>query len=334
VWRAILSDFPFNERWLKEFAVAPIHFADIGGAGGLQGRWKKVIPFIRAYAFEPDTRSFEKLKRTHDNIRYINAALGAQSETRTLHLTRKPQCSSIYEPNSELLAQFHDSERMEVVGKPTVEITTLDILQSGGILPRIDFMKIDVQGFEFDILKGGSRIVESESLGFEIEVEFASIYSGQPLFCDVHGLMRSRDFELLDLRPGYWKRKGPIQGRQAKGQLIYGDALYMRSIAWIASRIVTLGVQEARGLVLRAAALHILYGYYDRAWEILRLRSDLFSSEEQGDIDKAFGPSASILQFFRRAKIYMVLRKVADFFDPGRRGHFTISPQIGNIFEL
>lgn len=328
-----MSGFPFNNRWLKDFQQSPIHVADIGGAGGLQGRWKEISPFLRAFLFEPDPRSFAALDRSNDRVTYVNAALGSQPETKTLHLTRKPTCSSLYPPNDALLSQFPDGERYDVVGESTVTLTTLDALQAAGTVPRIDFMKMDVQGYELEILRGASKAVDEQALGLEVEVEFQPMYAGQPLFCDIHGVLAPRGYDLLDLRFGYWKRKGRVQGRQSRGQIIYADALYMRNVAAIVGRIGAAEAEEARRICLHAAGLHTLYGYDDRAWDILNCRRDLFTGGERRDIDRAFAPANVLHRFFMRHKIYITLLRIANCFDPARRGHFKVSPIIGNLFD-
>ena len=62
----------------------------------------------------------------------------------------------------------------------------------------------------------------------EIEVAFAGLYKGQPLFADVDLFLRPFGFDLIDLRPVSWKRSVGATVGNSKGQLMYADALYFR----------------------------------------------------------------------------------------------------------
>ena len=46
-------------------------------------------------------------------------------------------------------------------------------------------MKIDTQGSEYEILKGGNNVINN-AIGFEIEIEFKEMYLNQPLFNEVN----------------------------------------------------------------------------------------------------------------------------------------------------
>jgi hypothetical protein len=61
-------------------------------------------------------------------------------------------------------------------------------------------VKIDVQGYEAEVIEGmGNRL--AETLCVELEASFIPFYCGQPVFQDVHDLMRRKGFDLVKLRP-------------------------------------------------------------------------------------------------------------------------------------
>jgi Methyltransferase FkbM domain len=63
---------------------------------------------------------------------------------------------------------------------------------------RIDFIKLDTQGSELEILQGGVRALAGVRC-VEVEVEFNPIYRGQPLFYEVDAFMRGQGFVLWKL---------------------------------------------------------------------------------------------------------------------------------------
>src|SRR6202042_1260759 len=94
-----------------------------------------------------------------------------------------------------------------------------------------DFIKLDTQGTELEILRGSPEAV-AHALMVEAEVEFTSIYEGQPLFHDVAQFMHQNGFELLYLNRVFQTREA-YRG-EARGQMIFGDALFGQSPANLA----------------------------------------------------------------------------------------------------
>ena len=307
-----------------------INVVDVGAAGGLQSRWKALLPYVNAFLFEPDKRSYERMLQKNDGISYVNCALGGQCGTVELNLTRKPQCSSVYLPNREFIEQFPEEGRFDVTGKLEIELTTLSRLREANLLPRIDFIKIDVEGYEYEILSGGDYHISQEAFGLEVEVEFQSIRREQPLFCDVHKFLSEKGYDLYDLRFTYWKRRGPIQTRQAKGQIIFADAVYFKKVSFLTEVIRRSEKIMARRITVHAATLFAIYGYYDCSRELIAARDDLFSEDEKSEILAFFRPSWWARRFTSH-KIHNALVYLADIVDPARRGYFKVWPMIGNL---
>ena len=85
-------------------------------------------------------------------------------------------------------------------------------------------MKIDTQGSEYEILKGGKNVINN-SIGFEIEIEFKEIYLNQPLFNEVNQFLLSNNFILMDfLNLSKWER----DNYRNFGEIMFVDALYLK----------------------------------------------------------------------------------------------------------
>ncbi len=241
-----------------------LRIVDIGASGGIHPRWERLGTPIQTYAFEPDPREFERLKnQLPAGSMVFNSALSDQAGERDFHLCRKQEVSSTFEPNHALLEQFPEVERFDVLKKITLKTDTLDHVLSGSSVHDVDFIKIDTQGHELAILKGGSHTLES-TVGLEIEVEFAPMYVGQPLFAEIHSWVTAKGFHLFDIKRGYWKRKGSVTTLNKKGELIYGDALYFR----LPEEIVSLPALSSDKIV-RSALTYLAYGYADMARALL-----------------------------------------------------------------
>ena len=96
----------------------------------------------------------------------------------------------------------------------------------------MDFIKIDIQGAELDVFKGGKKTLE-KTLMIVSEVEWIEQYINQPLFGDVSSFLRKEDF-MLHKFLGYGTRAlKPIILNQNKNfgtQFLWSDALFIRNI--------------------------------------------------------------------------------------------------------
>jgi FkbM family methyltransferase len=197
---------------------------DIGAAGDIQPRWKKISKFLNYIGFEPDIRSYELLKQqtnTCSDFRIINSAVWDTEGDLSINFCNKPMVSSHYYPNYDFLKRFSENERFEIVSKVSIQTKRLDDQD----IQEIDFVKLDIQGGELAALKGGSSLLE-DCLGVEVEVSFISQYIGQPLFGEICSFLSERGFEFIDfVHLNRWERKS----FNDFGQLVWGDALFLKS---------------------------------------------------------------------------------------------------------
>src|SRR3982750_4228602 len=92
-------------------ALAPdrIVLVDVGAAEGTQARWRAMEDRILLIGFEPDDRSMADLPPDAER-RYLSVGLWDEAGTRTLNLARKPMCTSIFEPDLELMGRYPEVE--------------------------------------------------------------------------------------------------------------------------------------------------------------------------------------------------------------------------------
>ena len=202
---------------------------DIGGAGGLQTRWKLFEKNIRAIFFEPDQRSFLELKNS--GLEVIDKALWSETTQKEFYLTKKLQTSSMYVPNRAYLDLFPDSKRYDIVKTTKVEVTELDNLVDIHNQPH--FLKLDIQGAELEVLKGSVNTLKNV-LGLEVEINFKEIYKKIPLANDVEKFLYSQGFVLNDFLTYFrWERSPQRIIDEDEiirfGEMIHGDALFLRT---------------------------------------------------------------------------------------------------------
>jgi len=204
-----------------------LHYVDVGAANNT----REIAWFDRTWPlmvsqFEPnplaaaDLRQVERPKS--ERFAVYETALGSRNETSLLHICRKPELSSFLIPNKSFTDRFPESDRFLVEKSIPVEVRSLDNLTLDfGI---VDFMRIDTQGTELEVLKGALRALDT-CVAIQVEVEFVPIYQGQCLFGDVSGFLQDFGFELWDFTTLY--RYGRHQ-LDRTGQLAFADALFFR----------------------------------------------------------------------------------------------------------
>ena len=104
------------------------------------------------------------------------------------------------------------------------------------IKSKIDFIKIDTQGGELEILRGfGDNL--NNIIGLELEVGIAEIYEGQPELHAVSEFLKKMNFVFLDfVSLRRWERHDL---NSTFGQLVFGDGLFIRSPEYILQNFAT-----------------------------------------------------------------------------------------------
>jgi len=259
---------------------------DVGARWGIDKPWQSFRSLIDLLSFEPDKEEYELLMKNKSPEDMIyQYALYKESKSASLNLTKSRGCSSIYKPNYDFLKNYADSKRFQIEDVVTVTTASLDSLYNGSVISNMDFIKIDVQGAELDILNGGKTFLREHILGIEIEVEFQPLYKEQPLFSDIDAYIRnSLKLQIQDIRKTYWKHPAGIGIGAVKGQLIFGDALYFRSPYEILSWCSHFDKREGSNKVLMACLMGIVYGYLDYSLCLLN-QSSIKDYLDQDTID-------------------------------------------------
>jgi FkbM family methyltransferase len=198
-------------------------------------------------------------------VHVLPVCLGARREVRPFFVTRSPYGSSLYKPAALDFDYYAHGkgvdqrarENTEVVKTLELQVESLDGLYANGgaMPPPPDFLSLDTQGSEADILDGARRTIDENTVAIVSEVEFQELYEGQPLFHDVaarleeFGFVFARFLNLPEMPP----YRGPL-GFRGDGFHTYADALFLRRPKEIAERFGARRELALRKLILTAIA--------------------------------------------------------------------------------
>jgi len=253
---------PFRSLAALAKLVPEVLYVMCGARGEVRNRLTAALPSARFLGFEPDEKAYQRLMRNAaPGHTYYKMAAGAREEARTLYVTRDPACSSLLKPNAGFFGQFTDcAPQIEIVEQRTVETVSLNNFLTEAGVPSVDFLELDTQGAELDILKGADRFLATSVVALQIEVEFSPLYEGQPLFGAVDEYLRGFGFMLFDLTRNRYRRAAMAGDLITRGQLLWGDALYLRDYR-------SLTGNGAKERVLKLAVIAGLLGFHDYALE-------------------------------------------------------------------
>lgn len=192
---------------------------------------KNVFPSSTVHCIEPLETQFLLLKNNtsqYDTVFCYNVAFDSQDGVRDFYVNRhQVMLSSLYKlnKNSKDSIALNRPERShsnfldsDVV---SVQCSTLDSWAEKNNISHIDLLKMDTQGSEPEILKGGIEILKSTKV-IVSELMFYDLYEKRNSFYDLEKTLLPLGFELFDI--GYVS-KNPLTGRTDWVDVIYVNTL-------------------------------------------------------------------------------------------------------------
>lgn len=194
------------ERLRAVLREHPLIVVDVGARGGPRDLLE-LKEITRIFGFEPNEAECEPLQREFFRAGYVEAryapvALAGSEGDRRLVITRSAGSISFLEPNLEVTRGYDACGWMtEPIGEVTVRATTLDAFVARERLPWLDFIKLDVQGAELEIIDGGLQTLRDHVTLLRTEVWFRRFYHDQPLFRDLDRPLEELGFLPLSIDP-------------------------------------------------------------------------------------------------------------------------------------
>lgn len=238
--------------------------ADVGSTGGLDSRWQTINDYLKVYSFDPDDRAHNYESNSNE---VFSIALWSEKKKLELNLTNFPDASSVFPINNTLLDEYLNSECHKVVSSKNIEADKLENVLIGK--KPVNFLKIDAEGAELEILKGSEKYLKESIIGLELEVQFVQRTINSPHFSEIDYFMRKKGFQLMVLSKQSWIRKNNLWNINANPQLIWADAVYILNKDKIIDKLLNDNKSDANIFLLKFVLICLVYGFFDYAQSVL-----------------------------------------------------------------
>ncbi len=238
------------EQAKEWFRTQPLGFVDIGARGGVHPLVEPIAEVVSVLGFEPD-----KEAAMEAGIVCVPLALSDRCETGTLWRCAASTNDSLRPINQQFVDRYN-MVKFAQTGRSEVQLNALDNV-IGLFRRQAEFIKLDTQGSEYEILRGADRTLATTSAIY-CEVEFAQIYQDQRLFGDIEVfLRREHGFSFIGFDNMSYRSRTPGVGRE---RLLHADALFIKDPLEI-----TISKRQAQVACMAC----LLCGYDDLAKEIM-----------------------------------------------------------------
>jgi FkbM family methyltransferase len=207
-----------NVSWFKSLGIDTV--LDIGSNTGQFTRTiLALLPNAKIYSFEPLPDCFkelDKFTKSHSNVTAFNLGIGDQSGLLSFE-------QNAFSPSSSFLkmTDVHKEAFVNTKNSSTVEvkIAMLDEIASEFEIGSSLLIKIDVQGYEDKVLKGGEQTIKQAKIVI-VETSFVPLYEQQPLFDDIYTVFKDWGFNYIGMLE---QASDPNTG-----QILQGDAIFVK----------------------------------------------------------------------------------------------------------
>jgi FkbM family methyltransferase len=171
---------------------------------------------LHASATEGPAGYFKRIK--------LKKAVAGKHGNRVFKQRKFPDCSSFLDPVPGLVRAYGLEEYFVEVASVEMECETITELLLHEGLKRVDLLKTDLEGLDYEVLAGDPGLV-SQALCVQSELRFQPFFQGERMFHEVLSYLTNLGFELIWMRPTIWKYATVDRARQRDGRCVWADVM-------------------------------------------------------------------------------------------------------------
>jgi FkbM family methyltransferase len=175
-------------------------------------------PSLSIWAYEPlssEALVYRSVLSNYSHVQLYEYALGSEFSATRMHISGRADSSSLL-PIGSLQRNWYPATAE--VGTADVRVVPLDSLPEHWSEATRGLLKIDVQGYELNVLKGARKALKHMAYIY-VECSEVELYAGQALRPEVQAFLEENGFRLERRHNEQWH----------KGQLVQADYLFCRA---------------------------------------------------------------------------------------------------------
>lgn len=271
------------EKLIEDLSITLV---DIGSRGGLDEDLSSIRQFVHAIGFEPDSIEAARLSSLPNigwkSSRNLPLAIGASDGAAILYIPDSPQGASIRPHNEDMIELFGYENLHRDRREIEIDARTLDSLRLSGELPRADYLKIDIEGVELEVLQAGNQTL-ADCVAVKVECSFLEQRVAQAKTWEVATFLEANGFHIVDIHDLHrWRRRPlPMHPYKARAPMVYSRG-QISQCDLIAFRWPDSSTSPRS--MLRTVVVASALGYFDFAVNLMRKfpESEQFARTEYG----------------------------------------------------
>jgi FkbM family methyltransferase len=209
---------------VEHYSVLNPEFKTIVDIGANKGQFalacRERVPHARIISFEPlkaPAKIFKALFAQDDKVYLNEVAIGPQTKRSAMHVSAHEDSSSLLPIGPNQIALYPGTQEKSII---EIDVAPLSSYLMPESIKSPAMLKIDVQGFEMEVLKGCESTIEKFDFIY-CECSFIELYSGQKLAYEVIEWLHQRQFNFVGIFNTSYDRSG---------QAIQADFLFKQEI--------------------------------------------------------------------------------------------------------
>lgn len=219
-----IDRYPTGDLYRRMKLINYFNINKIYDVGANKGQYAQLL---RKLGYKNQIISFEPLKDPYKELQLrskkdnkweiYQLAMGDDVCYKEINVSRNSVSSSFQDMLPVHIEETPDSI---YVSKEKVKVVPLDsLINDLQIEGEISWLKIDTQGYEMSVLKGGEQTLK-KVVAIQIELSLSQTYNNEVSFLEVINLLKQKGFKLFSIEPGYCNK--------TSGQLYQMDGIFLK----------------------------------------------------------------------------------------------------------